>query len=162
MTPNTTAAPFPAPSGRFGQCEAVGVVLQPDWPAERLFEVFLERLADKPRGIGVFHPPGDLRQRARNSGADTALADLRYQGRHNGERGGVVAARGNARLRNTSRPAASSASASILVPPMSSPMRNLMHGRFSYYANAFRHDALRFSVKGPACQGTPQPRTVND
>src|SRR5688572_12252939 len=78
---------------RFGQGEAIRVVLQPDRPAERRFEVLRQRLADEPGGVGVLDQPGGARLGSWDADTDAALPDLAHQGLHSRNRRPVVAAR---------------------------------------------------------------------
>ena len=56
--------------GGFGQRQAVGVVLQPQRPAQQRLQVLKQRLAVERGGVGVAHPPRHRREAARDAHAD--------------------------------------------------------------------------------------------
>jgi hypothetical protein len=64
---------------RFGEREAVRVVGEADFAAERALEVALQRTPVEARGIRVAHAPGCRRKRPRRADADAAaLADFDF------------------------------------------------------------------------------------
>src|SRR5688572_12020997 len=79
---------------RFGKREAIGVVLQPDRPAERGFQVAAQRLADEPGRVGVLDQAGGLRFRSGDSDPDGALPGVAHKRPNRSDGGRVIAARG--------------------------------------------------------------------
>ena len=63
------------PINRFRHGQAVSIVGDAHFPVQRLSQIFIQRLAVEPGGVGIFHPLTEGRKRARDPKADcTGLA----------------------------------------------------------------------------------------
>ena len=70
----------PRAVGGLGQSEAVGVVLDADFPAECLCKVAVEGMAVEADRVGVLHEAGGRADDARYADADADRAELRFDG----------------------------------------------------------------------------------
>ena len=129
--------------------EAVGVVGQPHRAPERALQIPVERPADQPGGVCVLHQPGGRRHDAghadahRRRSAGPLLERSATRPAIAVERAVVVVRAASPRAaRPSSTPSASIATASILVPPRSMPIR--ISGASNSAFRAFR--AFRLSL----------------